>query len=69
MDEQPRVTVLNDEIIIEWGQHVVMSVTEDGFGYAILNGDEYKPGKHEKMVDAIREIRTELAVRKSSTQP
>lgn len=59
--EQPYVSVCEDELLLSWfrdGQpHVFLTVTDDGFGYTIREGDRFRPGKFDKWADASKEIK------------
>lgn len=58
-----RVSVLDDELLIEWGRpDVAISIDDDGFGYAIRRGNQFEPGVAAKWSGAVAEIRTALAL-------
>lgn len=43
----PTVQVSVDGITIQWPGSVIVTLTSDGIGYAINQGDYWIPGKHE----------------------
>lgn len=57
---RPRVTISDDGINIVWGG-LLISIDEDGIGYALKKGDRYEPGRHEMsdrqgFADAVHEM-------------
>ncbi|MDA9521652.1 hypothetical protein XI06_15205 [Bradyrhizobium sp. CCBAU 11434] len=61
--QSPRVSLLDDELLIEWGRpDVAISIDDDGFGYAVRRGDQFEPGVSDKWSGAVSEIRAALAL-------
>ena len=65
---EARVCIAEDECLIEWFDgagpaKVILSFQDEKFGYAILDGEQYRPGKHDKWVDAAGEIAAATATR------
>lgn len=40
----PNITIVDDELLIEWPGVLHISVDDEGYAYAVREGDHYRPG-------------------------
>jgi hypothetical protein len=62
---KPSVSVLDDELLIEFsdwcGVRLMISIDDDGIGYAVRDGDKFRPGVGERWSDMVADIKSALA--------
>ncbi|WNV09996.1 hypothetical protein [Tardiphaga sp. 709] len=60
---EPIVSVLDDELVVEWPGFMHICMDDDGFGYAVNETGVYRPGKFNEWPAAAQEIKALLAAR------
>lgn len=59
----PVVSVLDDELLVEWPGFLLICMDDEGFGYAVNETGIYRPGKFNEWPAAAQEIKALLASR------
>lgn len=59
--QQPTVSFNEDGTMYLMWPRVLFTFDEDGFGYAIRDGDRYKPGKFNTWPEAVKEIQSAIS--------